>query len=176
MKGIKMNSFILGQTLAAFSGVFLLICMRSYNKIKFLSYNSISNLFGCISMLVLGAYAAAVGPVILTTQGIITFCYEKKGKREPKWLLILYLILNIGGGCLTVTSILSLLPLISSFLASTMLMTKDIKTSRKINLISSLLALPYLIISKAYISAIIFGSSFLNTIYAIYKIDYKNSI
>ena len=171
-----MNSFILGQTLAVFSGAFLLICMRSRNKIKFLIYNSISNLFGCISMLVLGAYAATIGPVVLTTQGIITFCYEKKQKRPSKWLLVLYSVLNIGGGFLTVTSMLSLLPLISSFLASIMLMTKDIKTSRKINLISSLLSLPYLIINKAYMSAIIFGSSFLNTIYAIYKIDYKNNI
>ena len=54
-----------------------------------------------------------------------------------------------------------------------MLTSKDMKTSRKINLASSILALPYLIVNKAYVSAIIFTSSFINTLEAIYKLDYK---
>lgn len=81
--------------------------------------------------------------------------------------------MNIFGGILTVNSILGILPIISSSLASIMLMTKGVRTSRKINLISSSLALPYLITNKAYMSAVIFGSSFFNTLHAIYKIDYK---
>lgn len=168
-----MDAFILGQVLSAFSGVFLLICMRSRNKIRFLFFNSISNLFGCISMLVLGAYAATIGPIVLTLQGVITYHYEKYQKEQPRLLLALYLLLNIFGGILTVNSILGIMPIISSSLASIMLMTKDVKTSRKINLISSLFALPYLIMNKAYMSAVIFGSSFFNTVHAIYKIDYK---
>ena len=47
------------------------------------------------------------------------------------------------------------------------------KTSRKINLASSILALPYLIVNKAYVSAIIFTSSFINTLEAIYKLEKK---
>lgn len=168
-----MDAFILGQVLSAFSGLFLLICMRSRNKIRFLFFNSISNLFGCISMLVLGAYAATIGPIVLTLQGVITYHYKKYQKEQPRLLLALYLLLNIFGGILTVNSILGILPIISSSLASIMLMTKHVKTSRKINLISSLLALPYLIMNKDYMSAVIFGSSFLNTLHAIYKIDYK---
>jgi hypothetical protein len=54
-------------------------------------------------------------------------------------------------------------------------MTKNMKTSRKINLVSSVLALPYLITNKAYVAAIIFSASFINTLEAIYKIDYKKT-
>ena len=85
----------------------------------------------------------------------------------------MYPLLSLIAGSLTITSILSILPIISSTLASTMLMTKNMKTSRKINLVSSVLALPYLITNKAYVAAIIFSASFINTLEAIYKIDYK---
>lgn len=87
----------------------------------------------------------------------------------------MYPLLSLIAGSLTITSILSILPIISSTLASTMLITKNMKTSRKINLVSSVLALPYLITNKAYVAAIIFSASFINTLEAIYKIDYKKT-
>ena len=49
------------------------------------------------------------------------------------------------------------------------------KTSRKINLVSSVLAIPYLMTNKAYVAALIFSTSFINTLEAIYKIDYKKA-
>ena len=171
-----MTNFIIAQILSIINGIFLITSIRSKEKKKFLVQNSISNLAGFLSMIVLGAYSASIGPVILTIQGIITYIYEeKKKKNQPKWLLIMYPLLSLIAGSLTITSILSILPIISSTLASTMLMTKNMKTSRKINLVSSVLALPYLITNKAYVAAIIFSASFINTLEAIYKIDYKQS-
>lgn len=168
-----MQAFIIAQIISVLSGVFLLKSMRSKDKNKFLILNSASNLLGCISLLILGAYAATVGPIVLTLQGLITHHYNKIGKSQPKAILGLYLLLNLLGGVITVQSLVGVLPVISSSLACIMLMSKDMKTSRKINLASSLLALPYLIVSKAYVSAIIFGSSFINTLDAIRKLDYK---
>ncbi len=168
-----MVPFIIAQIISILSGIFLLKSMRSKSKDKFLVLNSISNLLGFLSLVVLQAYAATVGPIVLTIQGIVTHNYEKKGKKQPKALLALYLLLNVLGGAFTVKSLLGVLPVISSSLACFMLMSKDMKTSRKINLVSSLLALPYLIVSKAYVSAIIFGSSFINTLDAIRKFDFK---
>lgn len=171
-----MTNFIIAQILSVINGIFLITSIRSKEKKKFLVQNSISNLAGFLSMIVLGAYSASIGPVILTIQGIITYIYEeKKKKKQPKWLLIMYPLLSLLAGSLTITSILSILPIISSTLASTMLMTKNMKTSRKINLISSVLAIPYLMTNKAYVAALIFSTSFINTLEAIYKIDYKKT-
>lgn len=168
-----MGPFIIAQIISILSGIFLLKSMRSKNKDKFLVLNSISNLLGFLSLVVLQAYAAAIGPIVLTIQGIVTHNYEKSGKKQPKALLTLYLLLNVLGGAFTVKSLLGVLPVLSSSFASIMLMCKDMKTSRKINLVSSVIGLPYLIVNKAYVSAIIFGSSFINTLDAIRKIDYK---
>lgn len=171
-----MTNFIIAQILSIINGIFLITSIRSKEKKKFLVQNSISNLAGFLSMIVLRAYSASIGPVILTIQGIITYIYEeKKKKKQPKWLLIMYPLLSLIAWSLTITSILSILPIISSTLASTMLITKNMKTSRKINLVSSVLALPYLITNKAYVAAIIFSASFINTLEAIYKIDYKKA-
>lgn len=166
-------TIIIAQILSLINGVFLLLSMRCKNKEKFLTLNSLSNAFGFASMIVLGAYSAAVGPIVLTIQGITSYFYEKKEKKQPKWMKGMYILLSILGGALTINSILSILPVLSSIFASLMLMSKDMKTSRKIGLISSSIALPYLIINKAYVAAFVFTSSFINTVDAIYKLDIK---
>lgn len=166
-------TILIAQILSVLNGIFLLLSMRSKEKNKFLILNSISNAFGFASMIVLGAYAAAVGPIVLTLQGLVTHSFEKRGKKEPKWMKMLYVLLSILGGVITINSVISILPVISSILASIMLMSKDMKTSRKIGLFSSSIALPYLVINKAYVAAIVFASSFVNTLDAIYKIDVK---
>lgn len=170
-----MTNFIIAQILSVINGIFLITSIRSKEKKRFLVQNTISNLAGFLSMIVLKAYSASIGPIVLTLQGIITYTYEKKNKKQPKILLIMYPLLSLIAGSLTITSILSILPIISSTLASTMLMTKNMKTSRKINLVSSVLALPYLITNKAYVAALIFSASFINTLEAIYKLDYKKT-
>lgn len=166
-------TIIIAQILSLINGVFLLLSMRCKNKEKFLTLNSLSNAFGFASMIVLGAYSAAVGPIVLTIQGITSYFYEKKEKIQSKWMKGMYILLSILGGALTINSILSILPVLSSIFASLMLMSKDMKTSRKIGLISSSIALPYLIINKAYVAAFVFTSSFINTVDAIYKLDIK---
>ena len=165
-----MTNFIIAQIISIISGIFLITGIRSKEKKKFLILNSMSNLAGFLS---LSAYSACIGPIVLTIQAIISYIYENKEKKTPKIFNYLFPILNILGGIFTITSPLSLLPILSSTLASIMLTSKDMKTSRKINLASSILALPYLIVNKAYVSAIIFTSSFINTLEAIYKLDYK---
>lgn len=170
-----MTNFIIAQILSVINGIFLITSIRSKEKKRFLVQNSISNLAGFLSMIVLKAYSASIGPIVLTLQGIITYTYEKKNKKQPKILLIMYPLLTLLAGSLTITSPLSILPIISSTLASTMLMTKNMKTSRKINLVSSILAIPYLMTNKAYVAALIFSSSFINTLEAIYKLDYKKT-
>lgn len=168
-----MLSVILAQVLSLINGGFLLASMRCKNKDKFLALNSISNAFGFASMMVLGAYAAAIGPIVLTIQGLVSHYFEKEGKKQPNWMLPIYVVLSILGGVVTVNSVLSLLPVLSSCLASAMLMSKDMKTSRKIGLLSSSVALPYLVVSQAYVAALVFASSFVNTLDAIYKLDIK---
>ncbi len=169
-----MLQVILAQVLSVINGGFLLASMRCKNKDKFLVLNSISNVFGFASMMVLGAYAAAIGPIVLTIQGLVSHYFEKKGKKQPNWMLPVYVFLSVLGGVVTVNSILSLLPVLSSCLASAMLMSKDMKTSRKIGLLSSSVALPYLVVSQAYVAALVFASSFVNTLDAIYKLDIKS--
>ncbi len=168
-----MTNFIIAQIISIISGIFLITGIRSKEKKKFLILNSMSNLAGFLSLILLSAYSACIGPIALTIQAIISYIYENKGKKTPKIFNYLFPILNILGGIFTITSPLSLLPILSSTLASIMLTSKDMKTSRKINLASSILALPYLIVNKAYVSAIIFTSSFINTLEAIYKLDYQ---
>lgn len=172
---MEIASIIVAQVLSILNGGFLVASMRCKNKDKFLILNSISNAFGFASMVVLKAYAAAIGPIVLTIQGIVSHLFEKKGIKQPKWMLPFYISLSILGGAMTVKSLLGILPVLSSAFASAMLMSKDMKTSRKIGLVSSSIALPYLVVNKAYVAALVFSSNFISTLQAIYKLDYNKT-
>lgn len=77
-----MTNFIIAQILSII--IFLITSIRSKEKKKFLVQNSISNLAGFLSMIVLGAYSASIGPVILTIQGIITYIWRKEKEKATK--------------------------------------------------------------------------------------------
>lgn len=79
-----MTNFIIAQILSIINGIFLITSIRSKEKKKFLVQNSISNLAGFLSMIVLGAYSASIGPVILTIQGIITYIWRKEKEKATK--------------------------------------------------------------------------------------------
>ena len=79
-----MTNFIIAQILSVINGIFLITSIRSKEKKKFLVQNSISNLAGFLSMIVLGAYSASIGPVILTIQGIITYIWRKEKEKATK--------------------------------------------------------------------------------------------
>ena len=63
-----------------------------------------SNLAGFLSLILLSAYSACIGPIVLTIQAIISYIYENKGKKTPKIFNYLFPILNILGGIFTITS------------------------------------------------------------------------
>lgn len=77
-----MINFIIAQIISIISGIFLITGIRSKEKKKFLILNSMSNLAGFLSLILLSAYSACIGPIVLTIQAIISYIYENKGKKN----------------------------------------------------------------------------------------------
>lgn len=166
--------FWIAQALAIVSGICILFGVRSKSKLAFLFLNLLSNFMGFLSMIILGAYAATVGPVVLILQSAITYLYDKENRKQPQSMLALYLVVNLLGGALTVRSTLGILPVISSTIASVMVAVKKMKHVRILNAVSSVIALPYLVSSRAYVSAAVFFALFVNALAAIWQYDFHS--
>lgn len=163
--------FWIAQLFAGINGICIFCGVRCKSKRDFLMLSAFGNLMGFLSMIILRAYAATVGPVALTLQSAITYFYEKAQRPQPHIMLVLYLSINLIGGLLTVYSLLTLLPVLSSALACMMISVKKMAHVRLLNAVSSIISLPYLIFSKAYVSAAVFGVLFVNAIIAILQFD-----
>lgn len=164
-------NFWLGQALSAAAGLLMLLGIRTKGKLRFLVFSSLSNGCGFLAMLVLGAYSATVGPVILTLQGLVTYFLDKNNRRQPPYLPAVYVSLTVIGSLFAVESPWGILSVFSSSLACLMIAAKTMKQVRILNAVSAAIALPYLIISKAYVSAIVFVILFINALLALYQFD-----
>lgn len=84
-----MTNFIIAQIISIISGIFLITGIRSKEKKKFLILNSMSNLAGFLSLILLSAYSACIGPIALTIQAIISYIYiymKTKERKRQKYL------------------------------------------------------------------------------------------
>ena len=85
-----MTNFIIAQIISIISGIFLITGIRSKEKKKFLILNSMSNLAGFLSLILLSAYSACIGPIALTIQAIISYIYMKTKERKHQKYLTTY--------------------------------------------------------------------------------------
>lgn len=168
--------FFFAQSLSIINGVLIFFGVRAKSKLTFLIFNSLANCVGFLSMMLLGAYAATVGPIVLTLQSFVTYWYSKKCLRQPKSLLLLYLAINLIGGILTVNSPLGILPVLSCMLACIMVAVPKMNYVRILNAASAAVPLPYLFYSEAYVSGVIFLVLFLNALISIVQFDMKKGV
>ena len=83
----------------------------------------------------------------------------------------MYVSLTVIGSLFAVESPWGILSVLSSSLACLMIAAKTMKQVRILNAVSAAIALPYLIISKAYVSAVVFAILLINALLALYQFD-----
>lgn len=106
--------FILAQVSSLISMVINIVAVQLKTKKKMLLTIIIANLFFIISYLLLEAYAGALIYGILDIEIIINMFIENKGKKTPKLLIAIYLLISIVIGIFTVNNLIDVLPIIAA--------------------------------------------------------------
>lgn len=106
--------FILAQISSFISMIVNIIAVQLKTKKQMLLTIIVANLFFVISYLLLGAYAGALIYGILDIEIIINMLLENKGKRTPKSLIVVYIIISIIIGIFTFNNVIDILPIIAA--------------------------------------------------------------
>ena len=120
-------------------------------------------------MVLLQAYAGAINDFILMILTLISTKYEKK--KFPVYLVVIFVIVLLIGNVITYSNIYSLLPAIASLAYLIILLIKDMKKIRKLNIIVRFCWMTYDFIVKAYSTFPLDVVSFILSIVALIRYD-----
>lgn len=168
--------FILAQILSFIAMVINMIAVQLKTKKQILLTIVISNLLFVISYLLLGAYVGALICGIVAIEIIINTILDGKGKKTPKYIIILYLIISILIGFLTFNSLIDLLPIIASILFLFTLVKSKEKYVRLLILGNLTSWIIYDFFVKAYLAGISDLFVISSTITAIIRYDIKKEV
>jgi len=166
-------NFIIAQILGIIAGLLSAMAIQTKSKRKYLLIYSISYVFFILNMILLKAYSGAINNVISLVLSLISMKYEKK--KFPTWMLIFFVIAIFAGSALTYQNVFSILPSIATFLYLFILLSKNMRNIRTINLITKALWTIYDFISKAYTTFVIDVIALISAIIAKGRYDKKKT-
>ncbi|MDE5831291.1 MAG: YgjV family protein [Clostridia bacterium] len=168
--------FILAQILSFIAMIINMVAVQLKKKKHILLTIVVSNLLFIISYILLKAYVGALTCGIVAIEIIINTVLEDKGKKTPKLLIILYILVSIIIGVTTFGGFIDILPIIASILFVFTLMQSKEKYVRMLilgNLISWVI---YDIFVMAYLAGLSDFFVILSTITAIIRYDIKKEV
>ncbi len=105
---------------------------------------------------------------------LVNYGFEVKGKDVPKWVISIYVIINIILGMLTFKSLLDVLPIVCAIIYCGTILTKKEANIRKLMLANQGIWLIFDIIVWAYTFSISNILTIISTLIAIIRYDYKH--
>lgn len=163
--------FLIAQILGILGSILIIFSTQMKDKKKYLLLAAISYVFFIINMFLLKAYSGAINSLILLILTIILANYKKE--KIPVWLVIIFFIILLLGNFIIYENVFSLLPAIASNIYLIILLSKDMKEVRKLNVFVRVLWLIYDFIIHAYTTFVFDIISFVSSIIAVYRYDIK---
>ena len=164
--------FIIAQIIGIIGACLAMLAAQANEKKKYLFIYALSYMFFVINMILLKAYSGSINCIILTLLTLISTKYENK--KFPIGLAVFFSVVILIGNVITYNNIFSLLPAVASYIYLFILLSKNMKTIRKLTVLLRLLWAIYDFIVKAYTTFILDIFSFISSIIAIYRFDLKN--
>lgn len=168
--------FVLAQILSLSGMLVNAIAVQFKTKKQILLAIVLSNVLFVISYILLGAYVGAITCGVTAIEIIINTLLEDKGKKTPKTLIVMYVIIFIAIGITSFGKAIDVLPIIASLLFVPTLIQSKEKYVRLLILGNLTSWMIYDIFVRAYFAA--FSDLFIisSTLIAIYRYDIKKEV
>ena len=166
-------TFILAQIFGFLGAISNMVAMQIDDKKKILLFYVLANFTYGTNYLLLGAISGAVICFVEGIETIINTIFEHKNKTIPKWLLVIYLLIALGIGVYTYTSIIDLFAILGGILYVLLITVKKESSIRKITFILMIIWITYDFIVKSYVAGINDTIILISTMIGIYRFDIK---
>lgn len=167
---------IAAQIVGVFGIIVFAITPHQKTKSKILVCQLISSLLYASQYFLLEAFSAVVTNMIDALKSIVFSTYEKKKKKIPIYILIVYIAIMLISGIFTINSIFSVVPIVGAILYSYAAWQDNLKLFRIINIFVVLMFIVYNIYVGAYVS--FFGNVFqlISSVVAIIRLDISKDV
>ncbi len=134
--------------------VLLFMSYQNNRKVRFLFIQIFSGIFYFLQYFFLSAFSAAGSSVISILKTLIFLNYEKKNRKIPIYILIVFEIIFLLLGILTYQNIFSLMPIFIALSYTYGTWQKNLKVTYAIGIMAATIWIIYNFIVLAYISVI----------------------
>ena len=167
------TNFIIAQIFGVL-GVIASVCSMQFKKRKqiFIAL-LLLNLFSALNFVFLGTFSSAYVCFFAVAEMLINHLFERKNKPVPKWVVGIYIIVNILLGVLAFTGPLDIIPIACALIFCATLLTKNEQNIRKLMLLNQTLWLVYDLTVGAYFFAVSNVLTIISTAIALYRFSKK---
>ena len=170
-----MNNFVIAQIFGILGIISSVLSMQLKERKHILIVLFLLNLFSALNFVFLGNMTSAYICFFAEIEMIINTIFELKNKSVPKFIVGLYIIINIALGMITYKSIIDILPIACALIYCGTILTKKETNIRKLMLANQSTWLVFDIIVKAYAFSISNILTIVSTLIAMYRYDYKKA-
>ena len=168
-----MNNFVIAQIFGVLGIIASVLSMQFKNRKHILITLFLLNLFSALNFLFLGNLTSSYVCFFAEIEMLVNYGFETRNKDVPKWVIGIYVIINIILGMLTYKSALDILPIVCALLYCGTILTKKEANIRKLMLGNQSVWLIFDLIVKAYTFSISNILTIVSTLIAMYRYDYS---
>ncbi len=165
--------FLVAQVLSILSCIINVIGLQCKTKKNILLSMVFGGITSFTALLLLHAYSGFILQLVFVIQVLINYIFDIKKIKISKFHVILYIVIAFICGIYSYSSIIDILPLISTILHTITILQPNEKRLRIINLTSVSLWIPYYVCFMAYGNLLSVICIVISNITAILRYDIK---
>ena len=167
------TNFVVAQIFGVL-GVIASVCSMQFKKRKqiFIAL-LLLNLFSALNFVFLGSMASAYVCFFAVFEMLINYLFERKKKRVPLVVVLIYVAVNIALGAISFTGPLDVIPIVCALIFCATLLTKNEQNIRWLMLLNQSLWLVFDLTVGAYFFAVSNVLTIISTAIALYRFSKK---
>lgn len=169
------QSFWIAQLIGTVGFIIQVVGIQFDKKERIILSLLLAGVFYCIAYVLLGAMAGAIFSLVEALEVCVNYVIEKKTKRIPIWLSMIYIVACIFFGVLSYHSIMDILVIGAGIMYAIMISCKKETHIRIFYFFIMIAWLIYDFYCRAYVGTINDIFIALSTIIAIYRYDIKKN-
>ncbi len=146
-------NFIFIQIFGMTATVFLCVSYMVKSKKKFLFLGLLGDIIYGLTFIFVNSWGAGIITLLSCCQFVFVLIYLNKQKQLPKFIAFLFVTLFLIVGCVTLSNVWDIIPMIIYCFYTMALYYEDIKKIKLVYLVSNLLLVVYDIMVMAYANA-----------------------
>ena len=166
-------NFWIAQILGTIASLINIGAMQLNQKKQIMMTYILADFLHATNLVLLGGYSAAMINIVAGIQTFINYFFDKKEKKIPNWLIIVYLVVSVSLASLTISNAIDVIPIICAVSYIMLITVQKESTIRKFSLLNAGFWFIYDILIQNYSVALFDFMIVVSTLIGMYRYDLK---